>query len=122
MSAILRSLGTTAVLASLCVVTACTEPLPSGPMVWVVPPQGAIPPQVKTFLTLVQDDQQCRIHAEIAAGWVQAGETGPQASIGRRFGTSRRLDLQTIYNIAYSQCMTARGNRVRSLPVGGYAG
>jgi len=122
MSAIIRSLGTTAVFASLFVVTACTEPLPIGPMVWVAPPQGAIPPQVKTFLTLVQDDQQCRIHAEIAVGWVQAGETGPQAPIGMRFGTPRRFDLQTTYNIAYSQCMTALGNTVRSLPVGGYAG
>ena len=37
-------------------------------MVWVLPPQGAIPPQAKTFLTFVQDDQQCRIHAEIASG------------------------------------------------------
>jgi hypothetical protein len=126
-----------------------------------LPPQGALPPQVKTFLVFLQDDQQCRIHAEIAVGWVRAGQTGPQAPIGSAgIGTvigaaagaaigaaagnpgigaaiggstglagsrvvdannaaPRKLDLQTIYNIAYSQCMTALGNTVQSLPVGG---
>ena len=163
MSTILGSLRTTAVFASLCVVTACTEPPPSGPTVMAFPPQGALPPQVKTFMVFLQDDQQCRVHGEIAAGWVQAGRTGPQAPIGsagigtvigaaagaaigaaagnpgigaaiggatglagsRVFDANKvaphELDLQTIYNIAYSQCMTALGNTMQR-PAGGRLG
>lgn len=156
MSTICRGPRTTAVFASLCAITACAVPPPSGPTVMALPPQG------KSLVAFQQEDQQCRNYAVAATGNVQPGQAGTQAAVGSAaVGTvvgaaagaaigaavgnpgagaaiggatgllggtavgannaaATEFDLQTRYNIAYSQCMYSLGNTVQNPPVGDY--
>ena len=113
MSTICRGPRTIAVFASLCAVTACNVPPPRGPTVMALPPQG------KSLTVFQQDDQQCRNHAAAAIGYVEPGRAGTQA-VGANNAAASGFDLQTRYNISYTQCMYSVGNTVQNLPVGNY--
>ena len=73
----------------------CAVTLPSGPAVLAVPGQG------KTLEAFQQDDVACRQYASerVGAGVAQASSAG----------------LQRQYDMAYLQCMVAKGNTVPSL-------
>ena len=156
MSTICRRPRTIAVFASLCAATACAVPPPRGPTVMALPSQG------KSLTVFQVDDQQCRIHAAAAIGYVQPGQAGTQAAVGSgAVGTvlgaaagaaigaaagnagagaaiggatglvggtavgannaaASEFDLQTRYNIDYTQCMYSLGNTVQNPPVGNY--
>jgi hypothetical protein len=153
MSTIYRGPSTVAVFVSLCAVTACAVPPPSGPTVMALPPEG------KSLTVFQRDDQQCRNYAAAAIGYVQPGEAGTQAVVGSAaVGTvlgaaagaaigaaagnagagaaiggatglvggtaagannaaASEFDLQTRYNIDYTQCMYSLGNTVQNPPV-----
>ena len=105
MSTIFRSPRPMAVFAGLCAITACAEQPPSGPTVMGLPPQG------KSLTVFQQEDEQCRAHAAAA---IQPGAVGSQAADKAAIS---RFDLQTGYNVTYSQCMYAFGNTVTNPPV-----
>jgi hypothetical protein len=57
------------------------------------------------------------------AGAAIGGATGLAGgtAVGTNNAAASEFDLQTRYNITYSQCMYSLGNTVQNLPVGGYS-
>jgi hypothetical protein len=89
-----------AILSGTLAVAACAVAPPTGPTVTALPPRG------KSLAAFQQEDAGCRGYASAAIAASNAG-TG-------------EYNLQTRYNIAYTQCMYARGNSVQAPPL--YAG
>lgn len=86
-----------AMLAGPLVLGACAVPPPAGTNVWVLPGQG------KDLAHFEQDQAACRDYALQQAGF------GPS----RQAPASRSpAEAQQRYDLAYLQCMAARGNRV----------
>src|SRR6059058_1033967 len=81
-----------AALGGTLAIVSCAVGPPSGPSVVAVPPQG------KELAIFQQDDAQCRSYASTAIGAGAARGSGQ--------------DLQTRYDIAYTQCMYSRGDSI----------
>jgi hypothetical protein len=137
-----RSAKVIAVLGCVSAVAACEEVPPSGPTVMALPSVG------KNLTTFEQEDGQCRALAAAKIGNVSSGNAGTQAAVGSAtvgtvlgaaagstvgaaagnpgagaaVGGAVGLagDLQTRYDIAYTQCMYSYGDTVQSAPRGGY--
>jgi hypothetical protein len=115
-----------AVLGSASAVAACTAAPPSGPTVMALPSHG------KSLGAFQQDDGQCHNYAAAAIGPHQPAQAGAGAAIGGAAGlvggtavgatniAASQYDLQTRYNIAYTQCMYSRGDTVEYLPASSY--
>ena len=86
-----------AALGGALVVAACAVTPPTGPTVVAAPPRG------KSLAAFQQEDAGCR-------GYAGAATTAGSAATG---GGS----LQERYNVAYTQCMYARGNSVWAPPL-----
>jgi uncharacterized protein YcfJ len=72
MSRSIPVLGLTALLA----LAACTAPMPTGPSVMALPPQG------KTFEAFQEDEYVCRAYAIQATGGANPTQAGQQAAVG----------------------------------------
>jgi hypothetical protein len=81
-------------------IAACAVVQPTGPTVTALPAHG------KNLAAFQQDDAECRNYAGVAIG--------PSKAVVSEY------NLQTRYNIAYTQCMYSRGNSVQGSPL--YAG
>ena len=86
---------------TLAVAGACAS-VPTGPTVGVLPAPG------KTFEAFQTDDAVCRQWAQHLIG-ASPGEIASRSTAGG-------LSLQSSYDIAYEQCMYAKGNQVRGYP------
>jgi hypothetical protein len=95
-----QSIGLVGVL----VLGACAVALPSGPTVMALPAQG------KSLAQFQQEDISCRNYAQQQTA---SAPTAQQAS---------NYSLQQRYDIAYTQCMYADGNKVTSAPGVAYSG
>jgi hypothetical protein len=104
-----------AVFGSASAVAACSAAPPSGPTVMALPSHG------KSLDAFQQDDGQCRAYAAAALGPHQPAQAGARAAAvdGTNVAASE-YDLQTRYNVAYTQCMYSRGDTVQYLPVSSY--
>lgn len=129
------------VVLGLLAMAACTAPLPSGPLVLALPPQG------KDLVQFQLEDTTCRRYAqqqvehaasqhvakESAVGSTAAGApvgaaastSGPSAAAGGLLAGSAvsanneaasGVGLQRRYDFAYAQCMVASGNQVQPPP------
>jgi hypothetical protein len=92
--------STIAVLGGALAITACAVVPPTGPTVVALPPRG------KSLAAFQQEDAGCRNYAG--------------ATIGASNAAASEHDPQAHYNVAYTQCMYARGNSVQAPPL--YAG
>ena len=98
-----------AVLGVLLAAGACAVVPPSGPNVWVVPSEG------KDLAQFQQEDGACRQSALEQIGFGAPQQAANQSAVGSAAaGTARSSagSLQQRYDLAYMQCMTARGNTV----------
>src|SRR4051812_11063197 len=102
-------LRSSAVLGLLLAVGACAVAPPTGPNVWVVPSEG------KDLAQFQQEDGACRQYALEQIGYGSPQPGANQSAVGSAAaGTawSSAASLQQRYDLAYMQCMTARGNTV----------
>ena len=133
-----------AVLGGVCAVAACAAAPPSGPTVMALPSQGKglaafqqEDGQCRDYAAAtIGDLQPGRAAAQTTVGsaaaiGAAAGNAGAGAAIGGATGlvggtavgannaAAGEYDLQTRYNIAYTQCMYSRGDTVQYLPPDG---
>ena len=85
-----------AILSGTLAVAACAVAPPTSPTVTALPPRG------KTLAAFQQEDAGCRGYAS--------------AAIAPSNAATSEYNLQTRYNVAYTQCMYARGNSVQAPP------
>jgi hypothetical protein len=90
-------------LVAVLVLSACAVTLPSSPTVMALPAQG------KSLAQFQQEDISCRNHAQQQTA---NAPTAPKAT---------DYSLQQRYDIAYTQCLYADGNKITSAPAGGYS-
>jgi hypothetical protein len=103
------------VLGAVGAVAACTVTPPREPTVMAVPPTG------KSLAVFQRDDAQCRDYASASIGYPQSAQAGAQTPGGPNSAATSSYDLQTRYDIAYTQCMYSLGDTVRNQPPAGYA-
>jgi hypothetical protein len=123
-------------LGGVALVTACTMPPPSGPTVMAIPPPG------KNLAVFRQEDGQCRSYAAATIGALPPGQaTSPTSNAtaedvgatidgapgyvgnvaaGATYAASSVYDVQTRYDIAYTQCIYSSGNAVLPMPASAY--
>jgi hypothetical protein len=85
-----------AILSGTLAVAACAVAPPTSPTVTALPPRG------KTLAAFQQEDAGCRGYAS--------------AAIAPSNAATSEYNLQTRYNVAYTQCMYSRGNSVQAPP------
>ena len=96
----------------------CVPP-PTGPTVMALPGHG------KSFEAFQQDDVACRQYAWQQIGGAAPAAAGSQSAAGSAVGASNApvsyRGAQQVYDIGYTQCMTAHGDTVQAPPIS-YAG
>ncbi len=128
-------------LGGVALITACTIPPPSGPTVMAIPPPG------KNLGVFQQDDGQCRTYAAATIGALPPGQAPPTMSTpppsdakagdlgaaggsepgyagnvaaAATYAASGAYDVQTRYDIAYTQCIYSSGNAILPMPASVY--
>jgi hypothetical protein len=98
---------------------ACAAIPPTGPGVVALPPQG------KNLSQFQQEDGSCRQYAATQTGYGTPAQTATQGTVGNATPGVHNANVSTAqmqlrYDVAYTQCMAASGNRLQTFP-GGYA-
>lgn len=105
--------ATLAALSGALALSACAAIPPQGPTVVALPSQG------KNLTQFQQEDASCRQYAaaQIGQGAAAQAATRRDASTVHTYGNNgadTTEHMQISYNIAYTQCMAASGNRLQT--------
>jgi hypothetical protein len=110
----MRRLSNLLVPGIVLVLSGCVPP-PTGPTVMALPGHG------KSFEAFQQDDVACRQYAAQQIGIAAPAAAGSGTAAGANYTATSYRGAQQVYDIDYTQCMTAHGDTVQAPPIG-YAG